>query len=62
MSNYLEMSFKNFLKNKATHSADKIFIVDEHTSYTWSEIEVCATIIAEDLSKLGVTSGSRVGI
>lgn len=62
VSTYLEMSFKNFLASKATNSADKIFIIDEHTSYTWSEIEICATIIAEDLSRLGVTSGSRVGI
>lgn len=62
VSTYMEMSFKNFLKSKTTHSADKIFIVDEHTSYTWAEIEICSTIIAEDLSKLGVTSGSRVGI
>lgn len=62
VSTYLEMSFKNFLASKATNSADKIFIVDEHTFYTWSEIEICATIIAEDLSRLGATSGSRVGI
>ncbi len=62
VSTYLEMSFKKFLTSKATHSSDKIFIVDEHTTYTWSEIEICATIIAEDLSRLGVTRGSRVGI
>lgn len=62
VSTYPEMSFKNFLTSKANHSADKIFIVDENTSYTWAEIEICATIIAEDLSRFGVTSGSRVGI
>lgn len=61
-STYLQMSFKNFLESKVEHSAEKIFLVDEHAAYSWLDIDQCATIIAEDLSRLGVTRGSRVGI
>lgn len=62
VSTYLQMSFKNFLATKAEHDGDKIVFVDEHNSYTWTDVEECATIIAEDLSRLGATRGSRVAI
>lgn len=62
MSTYLQMSFKNFLENKAEKDGNKIFFSDNRSAYTWSDIEFCATIIAEDLSRLGVTRGSHVGI
>lgn len=62
VSTYLELSFKNFLDSKAEQFPEKIFCVDSRAAYTWLEIEQCATIIAEDLSRLGVGRGSRVGI
>lgn len=62
VSTYLQMSFKNFLENKAEKDGNKIVFSDSRTAYTWSDVEFCATIIAEDLSRLGVTRGSHVGI
>lgn len=62
VSTYLQMSFKNFLDSKIERAADKIFFVDGRVAYSWIDVEQCATIIAEDLSKLGVTRGSHVGI
>lgn len=61
-STYLQTSFKNFLARKSETEADKIVFVDENSAYTWSDIEICATIIAEDLIKLGVGRGDHVGI
>ena len=62
VSTYLQMSFKNFLDSKVERDAAKIFFVDDRTAYSWLDVEQCAAIIAEDLSKLGVKRGSHVGI
>ena len=62
VSTYLQMSFENFLQSKVERDAAKIFFVEDRTAYTWLDVEQCATIIAEDLSRLGVSRGSRVGI
>ena len=62
VSTYLQMSFKNFLESKVERDGNKIAFADSRAAYTWSDIEFCATIIAEDLSRLGVVHGSHVGI
>lgn len=62
MSTYLQMSFQNFLTSKVERAADNIFFVEGRVAYSWLDVEQCAAVIAEDLSKLGVRRGSHVGI
>lgn len=44
-SPYVQVSFKKFLRDKATYSAEKIFVVSAGEEYIWKEI------IAADLQK-----------
>ena len=61
-SPYVQISFKKFLRDKATYSAEKIFVVSAGEEYTWQEIDRCSTIIAADLHERNVRQGSHVAI
>lgn len=56
------LSIKAALHYRAQHDSAvcKVFFGD--TGYTWKDIDIYSQIIADDLSKLGVTKGSHVGI
>lgn len=62
MSTYSDLSFKDLLGKKAEAFPDTVEIECMNASFTWSEIEKCAQIIASDLSGLGVGKGSHVAI
>ena len=56
------MSFKEFLAHRAKYGADKTIIDVGDDRYTWREIDQCAQIIANDLSRQGVKKGTHVAI
>ncbi|MBQ9333710.1 MAG: AMP-binding protein [Lachnospiraceae bacterium] len=62
MSEYLKMSFKDFLKTKAVENGDRAIIVTESGSYTWKDIDTGSQIIAADLAKLGIRRGTHVAV
>ena len=58
----INVSFKKFLKNNAAANPDNEIFKDPRGVYTWSDLDECSQIIAADLSRMGVTKGSHVGI
>ena len=56
------LSFKNFLRDKANHSAEKIVVACAGEKFSWSDIDRCSTIIAADLAGKNVCKGSHVAI
>ena len=61
-SNDIRVPFKKFLRDKATYFADEIAVVCDGTRYTWRTVSRCATIIAADLSDMGVKQDDHVAI
>ncbi len=59
---YMGVSFKSLLEQKAAAKGDKVVLVDYDSSWTWSQINKCAQIMAVDLSYMGVKKGTRVGL
>lgn len=59
---YMGVSFKSLLERKATMKGDKVVLVDRDSSWTWSQINKCAQIMAVDLSYMGIKKGTRVGL
>ena len=57
---YMGVSFKSLLERKATMKGDKVVLVDRDSSWTWSQINKCAQIMAVDLSYMGIKKGTRV--
>lgn len=62
LSRYIQLSFKEFLKNKAEHQGDDLMMTCKGVGYTWGEAEKLAQIIASDLKQIGVRKGTHVGI
>ncbi|MCR5748054.1 MAG: AMP-binding protein [Lachnospiraceae bacterium] len=62
VTTYINLSFKKFLQKRVEESGTDILLKSEHSSYTGEDIEKATQIIAEDLSKIGVKTGSHVGI
>ena len=61
-SNDIRVPFKKFLRDKATYFSDEIAVESDGTRYTWRTVSRCATIIASDLSDMGVKQGNHVAI
>lgn len=59
---FITMSFKAFCAHKADSCKERPFIVESDKSYSWTDIEMGAQLIADDLKKLGVDTGTHVGI
>ena len=59
---YSNMSFGSFLSYKAEHDEGKTILTYEGKSYTWTMIDINASMIAENLYRLGVRKGSHVGL
>ena len=59
---YINLSFKDLMKQKAGKNGDKAFIIGNGQTYTWKEIDQCSQIVASDLFKLGVKKGAHVGL
>lgn len=59
---YSNMSFSDFLAYKVEHDENKPILTYEGYSYTWTSIDLYASMIAENLYRLGVRKGSHVGI
>ncbi len=60
-SEYLNLSFRDFLSQKAKKMPDKVILMEED-AYTYGEIEKCAQIVAMDLYRLGVRKGTHVAL
>lgn len=61
-SEYVHVSFRKFLRDKANYSAEKIFVVCTDGKFSWSDIDRCSTRIATDLAEKNVCKGSHVAI
>ena len=61
-TDYSHMSFKEFLAQKVRTGTAEAVLYSDGLSYTWSELDKCAQIMAADLHKQGVTKGSHVAI
>ena len=57
-----EISYKELLAIKVKESPDHEMFNFAGKDYTWSDVDKLSTIIAHDLSKMGVHKGSHVGI
>ncbi len=62
LSEYLKLSFKDFLKTKVIEAGDREAVVTENGSYTWMDIDMGAQIIASDLARMGVRRGTHVAL
>ncbi len=60
--NYLDLSFRDFLDHKVKEHGDRTFLVDKGRSYSWSDIDKGAQLVASDLTKIGVSKRSRVAL
>ena len=61
-STYAQVSFRKFLRDKATSSADKIAVVHAGKKYSWRDIDFLSNRIAVDLAEKNVGKGSHVAI
>lgn len=59
---YVHLSFDAFLKRKLHEAPEKEVLGFDEKTYTWMDIDAASQIIAEDLSKAGVTKGTHVGL
>lgn len=55
-------SFITFFNERLRKSKDKVICTYNDREYTWNDIDIASSIIANDLSLLGVKKGSHVGI
>ena len=62
ISTYVNESLGMGLYWLSHQAGDRIALKNERDTYTWSDVDRAAQIIAEDLSRLGVRRGSHVGI
>lgn len=62
VATYVNLSFAAFLERKVQEEGDKVTLVANGERYTWADIDRCSQIIAGDLEKLGVRSGSHIAI
>lgn len=61
-SDYVHVSLRKFLRDKATYSAEKIVVDCAGEKYSWREIDRCANRIAADLAEKNICKGSHVAI
>lgn len=62
MSEYLKLSFKDFLRAKVSETGDRPIIISESGTYTWKDIDIGSQIIAADLAKKGIKRGTHVAM
>ena len=61
-SEYVHVSLRKFLRDKAIYSAEKIVVASAGEKYSWRDIDRCAGRIAADLAEKNVCKGSHVAI
>ena len=61
-STYIDLSFKELLALHVRQNGKKTVLMSENGGYTWEDIDRASQIIANDLSSLGVKTGTHVGI
>jgi len=59
---YMTLSFKSFLERKVQTESGRVVVKTDTDSYTWSDIDKCSQLVADDLAKLGVKKGTHVGL
>ena len=59
---YMTLSFKSFLEKKVQTESGRVVVKTDTDSYTWSDIDKCSQLVADDLAKLGVKKGTHVGL
>ena len=59
---YSGMSFGAFLSYKAENSGGKAILQYAGREYTWADVDRVASVIAEELYKLGVRKGAHVAL
>lgn len=59
---YITLSFKSFLEKKVQTESGRVVVKTDTDSYTWSDIDKCSQLVADDLAKLGVKKGTHVGL
>ena len=57
-----DVSFKELLARHVRLSGTRTVLMDEDGGYTWEDIDRASQIIAGDLSRLGVKTGTHVGL
>lgn len=57
-----DISFKELLARHVRLSGTRTVLMDENGGYTWEDIDRASQIIAGDLSRLGVKTGTHVGL
>ncbi|MBQ9329157.1 MAG: AMP-binding protein [Solobacterium sp.] len=62
LSTFIKISFKELLSQHVSHAADQTILKNAQETYTWKDVEIASQIIAEDLNRLGITPGKRVGL
>ena len=58
----MTLSFKSFLEKKVQTDSGRVVVKTDTDSYTWSDIDKCSQLVADDLAKLGVKKGTHVGL
>ena len=58
----MTLSFKSFLEKKVQTESGRVVVKTDTDSYTWSDIDKCSQLVADDLAKLGVKKGTHVGL
>lgn len=59
---FTHSSIKDFLEAKYKSCPEKVFLLNDDTTYTWEEIYYAVQIIAFDLYRMGVRKGTHVGL
>lgn len=59
---YLQISIKDFLKQKVNEASGKLVLVGDTDRYTWKDIDIASQIMTDDLKRLGVKKGTHVGL
>lgn len=62
LSEYIKLSFKDFLKAKVKENGDREIIIDGSGAYTWNDIDMGSQLIAADLAAMGVKHGAHVAL
>ena len=62
VSTYINLSFKELLARRVHENGAKVVLMSEDGGYTWQDIDRASQIIAEDLNRLGVKTGTHVGV
>ena len=61
-ADYTEMSFGAFLRYKAENDGGRTILSFAGRDYTWADVNAAASVIAEELYKLGVRKGAHVAL